>query len=293
MALGSSVGAFVDGLFSGAKTMNELLKSRNDLYIQNTQIAAGEDYMRQKAESDADQPNLTRTPGTGAEGSGTSQPPAETPATMTPSRGYAAPPPDQADLIQKAAEKYNLDPAQLTGLIGVESNFRPNAVGPNTPYGTAKGLGQFLDSTAKELGITNVFDPEQAIFGAAKYLRQGLDAYGGDINKALMYYHGGPTESKWGDKTRAYPGAVLSRAQQFAQGSPNRIALPEVGAPDAPPTSALGQDYIPSVGPSRQLTAPTMQAPPPRAIAPVASAATAPPTLAPTVTPSALQPGAI
>jgi hypothetical protein len=109
-----------------------------------------------------------------------------------------------------------------------------------------------------------------------------------------MYYHGGPDESKWGDKTRAYPGAVLSRAQQFAQGSPNRIALPEVGTSDVPTsTSALGQDYIPSVGPSRQLTAPTMQAPPPRAIAPVASAATAPPTLAPTVAPSALQPGSI
>jgi hypothetical protein len=53
-------------------------------------------------------------------------------------------------------------------------------------------------------------DAYQQALGHA-YLDEGLQKYGGDTRKALMYYHGGPDEKKWGPKTHAYANAVLAR----------------------------------------------------------------------------------
>jgi len=50
---------------------------------------------------------------------------------------------------------------------------------------------QIMPQTQKTLGVTNPWDPVQSIFGAAKYLSQGLDAEGSPEG-ALLYYHGGP-----------------------------------------------------------------------------------------------------
>ena len=43
-----------------------------------------------------------------------------------------------------------------------------------------------------DLGVTNVLDPVQSINGGAKYLKQQLDAFGGDVAKALAAYNAGP-----------------------------------------------------------------------------------------------------
>lgn len=45
------------------------------------------------------------------------------------------------------------------------------------------------------------------------YLQEGLARFGGDERKALMYYHGGPDQRKWGPKTRAYAESVLRRTR--------------------------------------------------------------------------------
>ena len=42
------------------------------------------------------------------------------------------------------------------------------------------------------MGVTNVFDPRQNIMGGAKYLRQLLDATGGNVPLALASYNAGP-----------------------------------------------------------------------------------------------------
>ena len=41
-----------------------------------------------------------------------------------------------------------------------------------------------MPGTAAGLGVTNVLDPAQALDGGAKYLRQQLDAFGGDVTRA-------------------------------------------------------------------------------------------------------------
>lgn len=90
--------------------------------------------------------------------------------------------------IDAAAQKYGLDPALLRGLIRQESNFNPNA---GSPAG-AQGLCQLMPGTAAALGCTNVHDPVQNIDAGARYLRQQLDAFGGDVSKALAAYNAGP-----------------------------------------------------------------------------------------------------
>jgi soluble lytic murein transglycosylase-like protein len=90
--------------------------------------------------------------------------------------------------ITAAAKKYGLDPALLAGLVKQESGFNPNA---GSPAG-ARGLTQLMPGTAAGLGVTNVLDPAQSLDGGAKYLRAQLDAFGGDVARALAAYNAGP-----------------------------------------------------------------------------------------------------
>ena len=90
--------------------------------------------------------------------------------------------------ITAAAQANGLDPALLAGLIKQESGFNPTA---GSPAG-ARGLAQLMPGTAAGLGVTNVLDPVQSINGGAKYLKQQLDAFGGDVAKALAAYNAGP-----------------------------------------------------------------------------------------------------
>jgi soluble lytic murein transglycosylase-like protein len=49
-----------------------------------------------------------------------------------------------------------------------------------------------MPETARELGVTNVFDVHQNIDGGARYLRQMLDRFDGDVKRALAAYNAGP-----------------------------------------------------------------------------------------------------
>jgi soluble lytic murein transglycosylase-like protein len=90
--------------------------------------------------------------------------------------------------ITAAAKKHGIDPALLAGLVKQESNFDPNA---GSPAG-ARGLAQLMPATAAGLGVTDVLDPIQNLDGGAKYLRRQLDAFGGDVTRALAAYNAGP-----------------------------------------------------------------------------------------------------
>lgn len=141
---------------------------------------------------------------------------------------------DLSALIQSAGQQYNVDPSLIHAVIQTESSGNPNAVGPQTQYGQAQGLGQFIPATAKSLGISNPFDPAQAVPGIAKLLSENLDRYG-DVQKAISAYHGGTDPANWGPKTQAYVqkvaanyGGVQMPTQQQPQDLPG---LPPVNAP--------------------------------------------------------------
>lgn len=90
--------------------------------------------------------------------------------------------------IEKAAKKYNLSAKLIESIIRTESNFQPKAVSP----AGAQGLMQLMPATARELGIAEPFDVQENIDGGARYFRQMLDRFGGDVKLALAAYNAGP-----------------------------------------------------------------------------------------------------
>jgi soluble lytic murein transglycosylase-like protein len=135
---------------------------------------------------------------------------AGTGATLPASVPYAA-------QITAAARANGVDPALLAGLIKQESGFNPNA---GSGAG-ARGLTQLMPATAAALGVTNVLDPQQSIEGGAKYLKRQLDAFGGDVTKALAAYNAGPgAVRRYGGvppyaETQNYVRAVQANAAAF------------------------------------------------------------------------------
>lgn len=135
----------------------------------------------------------------------------------------------------QAAQKYNVPVNVLIGLAEQESRFKPTALGVQTQWGRAKGLMQYLDSTAAGMGI-NPYDPVQSIDAAARQLRQRLDK-GYSMIDATREHFAGPDRKKWGTKTHNYGIEVMQRAQKYQNiGAPAPSAQP--AAPQQPKPSA-------------------------------------------------------
>ena len=90
-------------------------------------------------------------------------------------------------IFEDAGLRYNLPPDLLKAVAKVESDFRPNV----TSRAGAMGIMQLMPDTARYLGVTDPFDPEQNIMGGAKYLREQLDRFNGDVRLALAAYNAG------------------------------------------------------------------------------------------------------
>lgn len=159
--------------------------------------------------------------------------------------------------IQAAAQKHGVDPALLTALVRQESNFNPNA---RSPAG-ATGLTQLMPGTAASLGVTDATDPAQALDGGAKYLKQQLDAFGGDERKALAAYNAGPgAVQKFGGippyaETQNYVKKVLAYAEEY-RASATPAAAPAAGLP-ATSTMPVAAAAIGADVPTTSMSTPT------------------------------------
>lgn len=131
--------------------------------------------------------------------------------------------PYQAD-FNAASKKYGVPVNVLMALAQQESSFNPVALGQPTKWGRAKGLMQYIDSTAAGMGI-NPYDPQQSIDAAAKQLKQRL-SNGYSIEEAVSAHFGGDDRKQWGPKTRQYGVDVLNKAQKFFDGTQGQIKAP-------------------------------------------------------------------
>ena len=102
-------------------------------------------------------------------------------------RGIGASPEAIDSAIEQAAARHNVDPNLVRSVVKVESNFNPNAVSRKG----AMGLMQLMPSTARQLHVSNPFDPNQNIDAGVRHLKQLLESYGGDINLSLAAYNAG------------------------------------------------------------------------------------------------------
>ncbi len=90
-------------------------------------------------------------------------------------------------IFERAAQMYDVPNALLKAIAKAESNFNPKAVS----CAGAQGVMQLMPTTAKALGVTDSFDPEQNIMGGAKYISQMLKKYNGNTALALAAYNAG------------------------------------------------------------------------------------------------------
>lgn len=91
------------------------------------------------------------------------------------------------EIYTEASMTYGVSSDLLKAMTKQESNFDPNA----TSRSGAQGLMQLMPATAAGLGVSNAYDPYQNIMGGAKYIRQMLDRYNGNLSLALAAYNAG------------------------------------------------------------------------------------------------------
>jgi hypothetical protein len=89
--------------------------------------------------------------------------------------------------IAAAAATHNVSTQLVRAVIQVESDFDSLA---RSSKG-AQGLMQLMPDTARQLGVSNAFDPRQNIFAGVRYLRILLDMFQGDVALATAAYNGG------------------------------------------------------------------------------------------------------
>ena len=114
--------------------------------------------------------------------------------------------------VAELSARFDLSPSLIEALVWQESRWRENAV---SPVG-ARGLAQLMPGTARDLGV-DPNDPFANLEGGARYLREQLDRFDGDLEKALAAYNAGPGRVIRANgvprirETQAYVAAIMGR----------------------------------------------------------------------------------
>jgi Transglycosylase SLT domain/Domain of unknown function (DUF4124) len=134
-------------------------------------------------------------------------------------------------IIDNAARAHGLDPRLIHAVIRAESGYNDRALSNKG----AMGLMQLIPATAERMGVKNVYDPVENIFGGARYLSMLLKMFNGDVELALAGYNAGENAViRHGYKippfaeTQAYVPKVISF---FKSPELNRFVSKPVSAP--------------------------------------------------------------
>lgn len=95
---------------------------------------------------------------------------------------------DYNQTIQLAAEKYNLSPTLIKGVIMAESTGNPMAQSSKK----AMGLMQIMPDTARMLNLKNPWDATENIMKGSQYLADLLSQFDQNEELALAAYNAGP-----------------------------------------------------------------------------------------------------
>lgn len=123
------------------------------------------------------------------------------------------PQPQLSKMIEDASSKNHVDSSLITEVARQESGFKPCAVSVKG----AQGLMQLMPETQAQFAVADPFDPQQSLQAGAKLLKQLLDRYSGDVQKALAAYNAGSgrVDQAGGvpeiPETKSYVFSILSR----------------------------------------------------------------------------------
>lgn len=95
--------------------------------------------------------------------------------------------PQLAGQIIRIAREEGVDPFLALEVMRAESGFKRFA----RSHKGAKGLMQMIPATALRFGVSDPYDPEQAIRGGCRYLRFLSERYGGRVELVLAGYNAG------------------------------------------------------------------------------------------------------
>ncbi len=145
-------------------------------------------------------------------------------------------------LIETGARRHHLPIHFFTRLIWAESRFRIRAVSP----AGAQGVAQFMPGTARERGLADPFDPEQAIAASAALLAD-LKGQFGNLGLAAAAYNAGPTrvqtflDGRGGlpMETQSYVFQITARTAEDWAEDRRRGASPAGEVQDQPPHPCL------------------------------------------------------
>ena len=90
-------------------------------------------------------------------------------------------------IVDGAARQHHVSADLIRSVIATESAYGVRAVSQRG----AMGLMQLMPATARELGVTDAFDPQQNVEAGARHLRRLLDRFGDDTTLALAAYNAG------------------------------------------------------------------------------------------------------
>jgi soluble lytic murein transglycosylase-like protein len=147
---------------------------------------------------------------------GTDDLPNASPARRQSNHGFRAGMQRFSGHIAQVAAEHDLAPELLHAVIQVESGYNANAVSPKG----AVGLMQLMPATARRLGVSDRRDPLANMRGGARYLRNLIGLFNGDLQLALAAYNAGEAAVQRHARnippyveTIAYVKAVLRRYQ--------------------------------------------------------------------------------
>lgn len=120
--------------------------------------------------------------------------------------------------VAELARRFDLSPTLIEALVWQESRWNAAA---RSPVG-ARGLAQLMPGTARYLGV-DPDDPFANLEGGARYLREQMDRFDGDIERALAAYNAGPGRViKAGGiprirETQGYVAAIMGRLSDHSR----------------------------------------------------------------------------